>query len=72
MNARRRPVLMLYRHAVDAAAPAPTEVDVMGILVGGMRDIRCDICGAVEEWIAWRRRAKGMSLSKREGWEQSG
>jgi len=59
VNSQRRPILMLYRHAIDLDLEPPrvaAEVDVMGVLVGGMRNIRCDVCGGVQEWTAWHRR----------------
>jgi hypothetical protein len=46
------PQLMVYRHAIDAGADAPAEVDVMlGPLTGAMV-LRCDICGDVKPWAA--------------------
>lgn len=62
-NAQRRPILMLYRHAVDLAAARPAQVDVMGLLSGGMREIRCDVCGRVQEWVGWRRKARKRSVT---------
>jgi hypothetical protein len=50
-NGTGRSLLMLYRHAVDEQAASPAEVDVMGLLTGGMRDIRCDVCGEVMVWF---------------------
>lgn len=46
----RKALLMLYRHAVDEEADYPAEIDVMGLLMGGMKDIRCDVCGMVKVW----------------------
>jgi len=46
------PQLMVYRHAVDMAADAPAEVDVMiGPLMGQM-PVRCDVegCEDVQVW----------------------
>ncbi len=56
LNGRRRSMLELYRHAVDPGAEVPVEVEVMGLLVGGMRDIRCDVCGDVAAWHSSRAR----------------
>jgi hypothetical protein len=46
----RKALLMLYRHAVDEEAENPAEIDVMGLLMGGMKDIRCEVCGEVKVW----------------------
>ncbi len=44
------PQLMVYRHAVDAGAETPAEVDVMiGPLIGQM-PVQCDLCGDVQVW----------------------
>lgn len=45
-----KPLLELYRHAVDLKAEQPAEVDVIGVLSGGMRNIRCDVCLDVQVW----------------------
>jgi hypothetical protein len=81
-NSQRRPILMLYRHAVDldalpavplrlmaqglavrAGSPSAADVDVMGLLSGGMREIRCDVCGGVQEWTGWRHKARKRSVN---------
>lgn len=51
-NGSGKPVLELYRHAVDLKAEQPAEVDVIGVLSGGMKHIRCDVpdCGDVQVW----------------------
>ena len=49
-NGSGKPLLELYRHAVDLKADEPAEVDVIGVLSGGMRNIRCDVCWDVRVW----------------------
>lgn len=50
LNGNGIPQLMLYRHAVDANADQPAEVDLMiGPLVGRI-PVRCDICDDVSVW----------------------
>jgi hypothetical protein len=49
-NGSGKPLLELYRHAVDLKAEQPAEVDVIGVLSGGMRNIRCDVCLDVQVW----------------------
>jgi hypothetical protein len=54
-NGLKRPLLELYRHAVDLKADEPAEVDVIGVLSGGMRNIRCDVCLDVQVWYYKKR-----------------
>jgi hypothetical protein len=44
------PQLMVYRHAIDAQAEQPAEVDVMIGPVTGLLPVRCDICMDVAVW----------------------
>jgi uncharacterized protein CbrC (UPF0167 family) len=47
----QKPILMLYRHAVDYQDPAPAEVEVMAVVQdGAMQRIRCSICGKARTW----------------------
>ncbi len=62
-SGNRRSLLELYRHAVDLNAESPAEIDVMGLLVGGMKDIRCDICNDVR---IWHRSGLGRSMDGRQ------
>jgi len=43
------PQLLLYRHAVDADADHPADVDVIGPLTGRM-PVKCDVCDEVRLW----------------------
>jgi len=45
------PQLMVLRHAIDAQAETPAEVDVMLGPVTGSMMVRCDICGEVKPWV---------------------
>jgi len=50
-NGRGIRQLLLYRNAVDLCAEPPAEVDVIGVLVGEMMDVKCSICGRVRTWV---------------------
>ena len=47
--------LMLFRHAIQSAEELGeeemAEVDVMGLVVGRVVDVRCGICGRVRTWV---------------------
>jgi hypothetical protein len=45
------PQLLVYRHAVDAEAETPAEVDVMLGPVTGSMLVNCDICGDSKPWV---------------------
>ncbi len=49
-NGADAPQLMIYRHAIDAGAEHPAEVDVMIGPVTGMMLVQCDLCGDVRVW----------------------
>lgn len=49
-NGADAPQLMIYRHAIDAGADHPAEVEVMLGPVTGMAPVQCDICGDVRVW----------------------
>lgn len=53
----RPPMLLLYRHAVDPEALPAMKKEIIGELFGTMRQIRCDLCGDVREWVARYRRS---------------
>lgn len=41
--------LLLYRYAVDEAAPVE-DVDVMAVVEGLVLDVRCSICQRIRTW----------------------
>ena len=49
-NGARVAQLMVLRHAIDAGADEPAEVDVMMGPVTGEMQVRCDVCGEVTHW----------------------
>jgi hypothetical protein len=49
-NGAGMPQLMVYRHAIDAEADVPAEVDVMIGPVTGAMTVRCEICEDVRQW----------------------
>lgn len=50
-NGRGIGQLLLFRQAIDLKADPPAEVDVIGVLVGEMIDVRCSICGRMRTWV---------------------
>lgn len=50
MNGADVPQLLVYRHAVDAEADTPAEVDVMLGPVTGSMLVKCDICDDKQPW----------------------
>ena len=47
---KQKNLLMLYGHAVDENAEKPADVEVVALLVGGLKSVQCDVCMIVGEW----------------------
>ncbi len=43
--------LMLYESSFGRGCEPPEDTPLRGKLIGGMKDIRCSICGRVHNWI---------------------
>jgi hypothetical protein len=49
-NGNNIELLELFRQAIDYGQDMPEDVDVIAVIVGPARGVRCSICGQVIDW----------------------
>ena len=50
VTASGQEVFELYRQAIDYESENPDPVDVIAVIIGRAREIRCSICDGLIEW----------------------
>lgn len=63
-NSSNSEFLELFRQAIDYGKDMPEDVDVIAVIAGPAKGVRCSICGQVIDWYQRERKRAGLHLSK--------